>query len=79
MATRNNKAKSYLGALEPYNAITDDWTAYVQRFKHFFLANGVIEDGSKLHFFLALVGTKTFQLLSNLTAPQETGEFSSFR
>jgi len=30
----------------------------------------------KLHLFLALVGTNTFQLLSNLTAPQEPGEFS---
>ena len=76
MAMRNNKAKFYLGAPEPYDAVTDDWTAYVQHFKHFFLANGVTEDGPKLHLFLALVGTNTFQLLSNLTAPQEPGEFS---
>jgi len=42
MATRNSGTKSYLGAPEPYDASVDDWTAYV-RFKHFFLANGVIE------------------------------------
>jgi len=75
MATRN-KAKSYLEAPEPYDAVTDDWTAYVQHFKHFFLANGVTEDRPKLHLFLALVGTNTYQLLSNLTAPQELGDFS---
>ena len=76
MATRNSGTKSYLGAPEPYDASVDDWTAYVQRFKHFFLANGVTEAEPKLHLFLSLVGTNTFQLLSNLTAPQEPGEFS---
>jgi len=67
MAKRNNEAKSYLGAPEP---VTDDWTACVQQYKHIFLANGVTEDGPKLHLFLALVGTNTFQLFLNLTVPQ---------
>ena len=31
-ALQNNEAKSYLGAPEPYDAVTDNWTAYVQRF-----------------------------------------------
>ena len=53
MATRNNEAKSYLGAPEPYDTVTDDWTAYMQRFKHFFLANGVTEDRLKLYLFQA--------------------------
>ena len=40
MAMRNHTAKPYLGAPEPYDTIVDDWTAYVQCFNHFFLANG---------------------------------------
>ena len=76
MVMRNTEVKSYLGDPEPYNAVTDSWTAYKQHFRHFSLANGVTKDGPKLHLFLTLVGTNTFQLLLNLTAPQELEEFS---
>ena len=43
MVTRNTKAKSYLGAPEPYDAVTEDWTAYV--------ANRVTKDGQSYTFF----------------------------
>ena len=76
MAKRSHGTKSYLGAPELFDASVDDWTAFVQRFKHSFLANGVTDAEPKLHLFLSLVGTNIFQLLSNLTAPQEPGEFT---
>ena len=74
MATRTSK--SYLGTPEPFDAATDDWKDYVQRFKYFFLANGVTEASQKLNLFLTLVGAPTFKLLSNLIAPQEPGDLS---
>ena len=48
----------------------------MKRFKHFILANGVMEDAQKLHLFLMLIGASTFKLLSNLIAPQEPGDLS---
>jgi len=63
MVTRNTKAKSYLGAPEPYDAVTDYWTAYV--------ANRVTKDDQSYTFFW--LKWSNFQLF---TVPQEPGDFS---
>lgn len=70
MATRT---ATYLGAPEPFDPASDDWSLYVERFEHFILANG-IKDERKLHMLLALVGAQTYQLLTNLVAPKKPGE-----
>ena len=70
MATRT---ATYLGAPEPFDPASDDWSLYVERFEHFILANG-IKDEQKLHMLLALVGAQTYQLLTNLVAPKKPGE-----
>ena len=35
--------KSYFDAPVPFKAANNNWNNYVQRFKHFFLENGVTE------------------------------------
>ena len=65
----------YLGAPEPFDAASDDWAQYLQRFEHFLLANE-IKDEQKLHLLLSLVGSQTFRLLSNLVAPKKPGELT---
>ncbi len=64
---------TYLGAPEPFDPASDDWSLYIERYKHYVLANG-ITDEQKLHMLLALVGAQTYQLLTNLVAPRKPGE-----
>jgi len=45
-------------------------------FQHFLLANGMTEEPQKLHLLLALVGSSTFRLLTNLVAPRQSGELT---
>ena len=67
-------SKQYIGAPEPFDAKTDDWILYCQRFEHFLLANGIKDDDRKKHLFLAMMGGATFKLLANLVAPKSSGE-----
>ena len=72
MATRTT---TYLGAPEPFDPASNDWSLYLQRFEHFLLANE-IKDEQKLHLLLALVGAQTFRLLTNLVSPLKPGELT---
>ena len=65
---------SYLGAPEPFNASNDEWQLYVQRFKHFLLANKISDSDEKCHLLLVLMGAPTFKFLANLAAPKQPGE-----
>ena len=60
--------KQYIGVPEPFDAKTDDWILYCQRFEQFLLANGITNDDPKKHLFLAMMGGVTFKLLANLIA-----------
>ena len=64
----------FIGAPEPFDERTEDWTLYAQRFEHFLLANSVNEDEKKRHLLLAMIGGRTFKLLANLVAPKKPGE-----
>ena len=67
-------SKQYIGAPEPFDAKTDDWILYCQRFEHFLLANGIKDDDPKKHLFLAMMGGATCKLLANLVAPKSLGD-----
>ena len=75
MATR---MPTYLGAPEPLHPASDDWLLYIERFERFILPNE-IKDKLKLHMLLALVGAQTYQLLTNLVAPNKPGEHTRSR
>ena len=64
----------FIGAPEPFDERTEDWTSYAQRFENFLLANNVKEDEKKRHLLLAMIGGRTFKLLANLVAPKKPGE-----
>ena len=52
----------------------EDWSQYVDRLKHFFVANDVTDAGKKRAIFLSVVGPKTYKLLSSLISPATPGE-----
>lgn len=67
------RTTTYLGAPEPFDPASDDWSLHLQRFEHFLLVNER-KDEQKLHLLLALVGAQTFRLLTNLVSPLKPGE-----
>ena len=66
----------FVGTPEAFTPGSEDWSLYAQRFQHFLLANGITEEPQKLHLLLALVGSSTFRLLTNLVAPRQPGELT---
>ena len=47
---------AYIGAPQTFNASDDEWTLYIQNFKHFLLMNKIESDKEKCHLLLALMG-----------------------
>ena len=57
-----------IGKLTEFDPRTDSITAYVERVNLYFQANEVA-DGKKVAVFLSTIGSKTYAVLRNLTAP----------
>ena len=57
-----------IGRIDPYNS-KEDWPTYVERLEQYFEANSIAA-GKKLPALLSLIGSKTYRLLKNLTAPE---------
>ena len=45
----------FIGAPEPFDERTEDWSLYAQKFEHFLLANDVDRDKKKKHLLLAMI------------------------
>ena len=69
LATR--MATLTLGCIEPFDGTKEDWSAYTERFDQFILANGVEEEKKIVATFLTIVGSKTYNLLRDLLAPEK--------
>ena len=54
----------------------EDWSLYVERMEHFFLANGITEADKKRAVFLSVVGLSAYRIIRNLFAPKKPGEKS---
>ena len=59
-----------LGHVEPFNLQTDDWTLYIERLGQYFVANDVTEDTKKVAILLTTMGSKAYELLHSLLAPE---------
>ena len=57
-----------IGKIETFDETNDDWNAYVERIKQYFIANE-IKDNKQVAVMLSLMGNKTYGLLRNLAAP----------
>ena len=65
-----------LGKVEEFDGTKEDWSQYVERMDHFFLANGIAEADKKRAVFLSVVGLSTYRIIRNLVAPKKPGEKS---
>jgi len=54
------------GSMKAFNAQVDDWSIYVERLQHYFIANDVTDAGKKRSILLTVCGTPTYKLLRSL-------------
>ncbi len=59
-----------IGKLEEFDETRDNWTAYIERVKQYFLANDV-DDEKKVAVLLTMIEGKTYSLLRTLTSPHK--------
>ena len=55
-----------LGRVQEFDSKQEVWKQYAERLGHFFAANKVSEENRKRDVFLAVVGAKNYNLLSDL-------------
>ena len=64
-----------IGKIDAFDEANDDWNAYVERIKQYFIANEIDED-KQVAVMLSLMGNKTYGLLRNLAAPAKPSTLS---
>ena len=62
------------GKVDEFDASKEEWSQYVERLTHFFLANGIDEVEKKRAVFLSVIGPAAYKLLRNLLALAKPGE-----
>ena len=65
-----------LGRVEEFDGNRDDWQQYVERLKHFFVANSIDGAEKKRAVFLSVIGLATYKTLRNLLSPGKPGDRS---
>ncbi len=56
------------GTLSPFEPGQEEWSAYVERLSHYFIANDVTDGGKKRSILLAAFGPATYKLICSLVA-----------
>ena len=67
-------ASSEIGKISEFIPSREDWTQYVKRLKHFFLANDIKSADKKLAVLLTVIGPTPYQRLRNLLSPAKSGD-----
>jgi len=62
-----------IGKIHPSKPGQDNWTMYVERLGHFFVANGITTAEKKCATLLSVIGDSTYKLLSSLLYPDKPG------
>ena len=62
------------GSVGEYVEGEEEWSLYLERLEHFFLANNVSKKGQTQAIFLSTIGPNTYKLLSTLVVPRKPAE-----
>ena len=65
-----------MGRIDEFDGSKEEWTQYVERLDHFFIANGITDGDRKKSAFIAVIGPTTYTLLRNLVSPEKSGDKS---
>lgn len=81
-AERTAEVRAIRGTMATFGTISEfveedeDWTEYVERLEHFFLANGIDDADKRRSILLSVCGAKTYKLMRNLASPRKPGELT---
>ena len=67
-------ASSQIRKIGEFIPSREDWTQYVERLEHFFLANDINAADKKLAVLLTVIGPTVYQRLQNLLSPAKLGD-----
>lgn len=74
MSTVANQRRSWRAVGDDGYRWVTNWAEYVQRLKHFFLANNITDEGKQRSILLSVCGAKTYKLIRNLATLQRPGD-----
>ena len=60
-----------LGSIESFNPSLEDWNAYSERFEQYVIANESKDEKKIVATFLTTIGSKTYNVLRDLLAPEK--------
>ena len=67
-------ASSQIGKIGEFIPSREDWTQYVERLEHFFLANDIKSADKKRAVLLTVIGPTAYRRLRNLLSPAKLGD-----
>ena len=79
LATRANQSINDTAKFwhrQSFDSAIEDWTSYEERFRLFFEANDIKDNGKQLAIFLTTCGAATYKLLRSLAAPKKPADVS---
>jgi len=64
------------GSVSQFDSKKEDWTSYIERMRHYFIANDVGDAGKKKSILISSCGPKTFRLIRSLLSEEALGASS---
>ena len=64
------------GRIDEFEEGKEDWTQYIERLEHFFVANSVTDNDKKRSILLTVMGPSAYKLLRSLISPAKPGDKS---
>ena len=64
------------GRIDEFEEGKEDWTQYIERLEHFFVANSATDNDKKRSILLTVMGPSAYKLLRSLMSPAKPGDKS---
>ena len=65
-----DKAMASHGSVSQFDSKKEEWTSYVERMRHYFIANDVVDAAKKKSILISSCGPKTFRLIRSLLSEE---------
>lgn len=72
----NDLGMATYGKIEAFDEGNEEWSQYVERLGHYFLANDIANQDKKRAIYLSVCGSKVYKLMCDLLAPAKPGDKS---
>ena len=67
-------ATALFGHIGEFDSESDDWTQYIERLEHYFIANEVNDANKQKSILISVCGPKAYKLMRSLTTPDKPAD-----